>query len=58
MSCYQFLITGLLFQLLNSYSYSVTIFSYSDRLEIFHSEGKQYTAEAGARGHENCCTLH
>ena len=32
-------------------------FSHTDPSRILGSVGKQITAKAGARGHENCCTF-
>ena len=45
-------------KLLPVHRYSVDIFSSSSPSGILSSDGKQNTAKAGARGHENCWILH
>ena len=46
-----------LVKLLPIHRCSVDIFSYSGPSGILGSGGKQNTAQANARGRENCCTL-
>ena len=48
-----------LVKLLPVHRYSVDIFfSYSGPLGLWGSDGKQNTAEVGAKGREHCCTFH
>ena len=45
-------------KLLHVHRYSVDISSHSGPSGILGSDGKENTAEAGARVHENYCTFH